>query len=247
MVDKEDQTNKKKNYKGYVGPAYEYDLMGGRQFNLLFNLGLRENATVLDFGCGSLRLGRLLINWLNKNNYYGIDPNKWLIDNAIENEIGKEIIKIKNPKFSYNNDFESNIFNEKFNFIIAQSIFSHTTLPLFKSSLINFKNSLKKDGIICFTLVTSKIHGNENIDKNKDKKWLYPGCCVMDFDEIIKFTNSIGFCTDIKGYHSKQTWFVFGNNKKIIDIIKNNKNNLNDLPLRKNILWDYSKLNFRKI
>ena len=55
-------------------------IMGARQFTLLFNLGARETAKILDFGCGSLRLGRLLINWLNKGNYYGLDPNKWLIE-----------------------------------------------------------------------------------------------------------------------------------------------------------------------
>lgn len=110
-------------YQAYIGPPFEYDIMGARQFTLLFNLGLRETAKVLDFGCGSLRVGRLLINLLNKDNYYGIDPNQWLINDAIKNELGNSIINIKNPNFSYNNNFDSGVFNVKFNFIIAQSIF----------------------------------------------------------------------------------------------------------------------------
>ncbi len=47
-------------YTAYVGPPDQYDFMGGTQFALLFLLGLREHHKVLDFGCGSLRAGRLL-------------------------------------------------------------------------------------------------------------------------------------------------------------------------------------------
>jgi hypothetical protein len=48
-------------YRAYVGPPDRFDFMSATQFSLLFALGLREVHRVLDFGCGSLRLGRLLI------------------------------------------------------------------------------------------------------------------------------------------------------------------------------------------
>jgi hypothetical protein len=51
-------------YTAYVGPPAQYDFMGASQFRLLCTLGLRENHTLLDFGCGSLRAGRLLIPYL---------------------------------------------------------------------------------------------------------------------------------------------------------------------------------------
>jgi hypothetical protein len=51
-------------YMAYVGPASQYDLMAASQFALLTTLGLRDTNKVLDFGCGSLRLGRLLIPYL---------------------------------------------------------------------------------------------------------------------------------------------------------------------------------------
>jgi hypothetical protein len=59
----------KKDYRSYVGPSDEYDIMGATQFNLLTSLGLRENHTLLDFGCGSLRAGRLFITYLTKSRY----------------------------------------------------------------------------------------------------------------------------------------------------------------------------------
>jgi cyclopropane fatty-acyl-phospholipid synthase-like methyltransferase len=53
-----------KHYKAYVGPPTQYDFMGATQFRLLCTLGLREQHKVLDFGCGSLRAGRLLLSYL---------------------------------------------------------------------------------------------------------------------------------------------------------------------------------------
>jgi hypothetical protein len=51
-------------YTAFVGPPDQYDLMGATQFRLLTTLGLRDYHRLLDFGCGSLRVGRLLISYL---------------------------------------------------------------------------------------------------------------------------------------------------------------------------------------
>jgi hypothetical protein len=48
-------------YTAWVGPPDRYDFMGATQFALLFAIGLRGHHKLLDFGCGSLRAGRLLI------------------------------------------------------------------------------------------------------------------------------------------------------------------------------------------
>ena len=236
------------NYQAYIGPAYEYDIMCGRQFTLLFNLGVRETDEVLDFGCGSLRLGRVLINYLNKHKYHGIEPNKWLVNSAIKNEMGQDIINIKKPDFSHNSDFDSKVFNKKFNFIIAQSIFSHCTMALFKRTLLNFVESLKENGLICFTVLIDTMHGgkSKHICQPDDFRWLYPRCSILRYHQVMEFTNSIGFCTDILGYHRSQKWFIFSKNKHIIDIIKDNKKNLTDLPYKFPILWSHSDLEYRK-
>jgi hypothetical protein len=55
-------------YMAYVGPPDQYDLMGASQFGLLVTLGLRDTHRVLDFGCGSLRLGRQLIPYVGCGN-----------------------------------------------------------------------------------------------------------------------------------------------------------------------------------
>ena len=44
-------------YRAYVGPPEDYDLIAAMTFNLLTTLGLRQHHSLLDVGCGSLRIG----------------------------------------------------------------------------------------------------------------------------------------------------------------------------------------------
>jgi len=57
-------------YRAYVGPPEDYDLIAAMTFNLLTTLGLRQHHSLLDIGCGSLRIGRLLIPYLNQGKYF---------------------------------------------------------------------------------------------------------------------------------------------------------------------------------
>jgi len=70
----------RENYKSYVGPLEFYDIVSGLQFVVLYLLGLREHHCLLDIGCGSLRGGKLFIPYLLPNRYFGIEPEKWLIE-----------------------------------------------------------------------------------------------------------------------------------------------------------------------
>ena len=191
-------------YRAYVGPPDRFDFMGATQFSLMFHLGLRDHHKVLDFGCGSLRLGRLLIPYLKKGGYHGIDPNKWLIEDGLTNELGSDAVKIKSPKFKHNTDFNCNVFDEKFDFIVAQSILTHTGLDLFNTFLESAKKSLKPDGMILFTyLPTHDI----NLPMPADG-WHYPGCTRFHINTI----NSIMEETPLFGkklpwYHSVTVWY----------------------------------------
>jgi hypothetical protein len=112
-------------YRSHVGPPQRYDLIGAMQFNLLTFLGLRETHYLLDIGCGSLRAGRLFIPYLLPGRYYGMEPAQWLIDDGIKNELGQDIVRIKQPVFSNDNNFTLTCFGRSFDFLLAQSIFSH--------------------------------------------------------------------------------------------------------------------------
>jgi len=109
-----------------VGNPDWYDIQSANQFNLLTTLGLREDHHLLDIGCGSLRVGRLLMPYLLPGHYYGLELQDWLIKEGIDSEIGQSTIVLKKPTFSYDKDFTLSIFDQKFDFMLAHSIFSHT-------------------------------------------------------------------------------------------------------------------------
>ena len=96
-----------RDYRGYVGGCF--DTIGAHQLEIAIKFGLRQNHTLLDIGCGSLRAGRFFIMYLNVGNYCGIEPNRWLVDEGIKKEIGEGFLNFKKPKFSYNDNFESHL------------------------------------------------------------------------------------------------------------------------------------------
>src|SRR5215212_10341883 len=67
-------------YRAYVGKPEEWDLVAARQVTLLLTAGLRDNHRLVDVGCGSLRAGRMLIPYLEPERYFGIEPNRWLVE-----------------------------------------------------------------------------------------------------------------------------------------------------------------------
>jgi len=157
---------------------------------------------VLDFGCGSLRAGRLFIVYLDAGCYFGIEPNQWLIDEGIQQHIGQDLLAIKKPQFDNNSQCETQVFEQKFNFIVAQSIFSHAGRAQIHTALANFKQSLNDDGLIVVTF----IEGNNEYQGND---WIYPGCVMYRPETIKQFIQQAGlFMQRIPWYHPRQTWYL---------------------------------------
>lgn len=114
-------------YRAHTGEQSLYDMRTALQFNLLTTLGLRDEHYLLDIGCGSLSVGRLLIPYLRPGRYFGIEPLEWLVKKGIDEELGQSAIDIKKPTFLHDDNFTLTAFNRTFDFLIAQSIFSHTS------------------------------------------------------------------------------------------------------------------------
>jgi SAM-dependent methyltransferase len=154
-------------YKTYVGGP-DYDLKGAMQLSLLYSLGLRAEHRLLDIGCGSLRAGRFIIPYLDPGGYTGLEPNTWLIDEAIEKEIGRDVVVIKKPIFVDNGQFDVSGLGE-FDFVLANSIASHTGPTMTKVLLAAVREALTPNGIAAVTFVHSGGPDNEV------EGWIYPG------------------------------------------------------------------------
>lgn len=192
-----------KHYRSFIGPPSKYDLVSAMQFNLLTKHGLRESHKFLDIGCGSLRGGRLFIVYLLENNYYGVEPEKWLVKDGIYFELGKEIVKLKKPKFLHSTSFDFNKFGTEFDFALAQSIFTHASIDQMKTCLLNLSKVAKKN----FKLLASFIEGDENYE---GKDWVYPECVTYRFDFMKQIAEEYGFkCTKTDDAHpNNHTWLL---------------------------------------
>ncbi|MCK9236804.1 MAG: hypothetical protein M0Q29_02555 [Thiopseudomonas sp.] len=196
-----------KHYRSFIGPPAKYDLVSAMQFNLLTKYGLRESHKLLDIGCGSLRGGRLFIIYLLENNYYGVEPEKWLVDDGIHYELRKEIVRLKKPSFSYDSDFNFDSFGVEFDFAIAQSIFTHASAEQIKNCMHNLSKVASKE----FRFLASFIEGDKNYDGDT---WVYPGCVTYTMDFMEKIICEYGFsCKKTEDLHpNNHTWLLIENN-----------------------------------
>ena len=190
-------------YTAYVGPPTEYDFMGATQFALLFALGIRDTDQLLDFGCGSLRAGRLLIPFLQPGKYFGIEPNDWLVEESINRQIGRSIVELKRPKFSNSSAFSADVFGESFDFIVAQSIFSHAGPDVAARILQSFKKTLRRGGLCAVTFI--------HADLDTPMGWHYPESIAFRVELIQRLLADASLKgVSIPWYHPRQTWWVLG-------------------------------------
>lgn len=193
-------------FRAYVARPGRYDLNASNQFSLLTQLGLRDYKYVLDIGCGSLNLGRLLIPFLLPARYFGIEPNRWLVEKGVEHNLGNEIIGLKKPSFQYVSDFSFYNFNQEFDFLIAHSIFSHAPPSQIEQCLMEARKVMNEESI--FVASFSK---GENSFKDY---WIYPGLWTYEFDYMKSIISKCGlYCKELKWNHAGvQTWIAITKN-----------------------------------
>ncbi len=172
-------------YRAFVGVPQFYDLAGAYQFNLLTFLGLRETHNVLDIGCGSLRAGRLLITYLLPGRYYGIEPEEWLVNEGIQHEIGRDLVDLKQPRFSYDQNFNFGVFGIKFDYLLAFSILSHASQTQIRRCFREAKQVMHQSSIFACTY----HRGDTNYN---GEEWVYPGVASYKTEFFIKMVTDEG-------------------------------------------------------
>jgi SAM-dependent methyltransferase len=191
-------------YRAYVGPPEDYDLVAAMTFNLLTTVGLRQHHSLLDVGCGSLRIGRLLIPYLNRGKYFGIEPNQWLVEEGVKKEIGEAILEIKRPTFFFS-DSPATLAQMKvsFDFALAQSVFSHCGLDLISRWLSGISQSLSRSGALLATFLPSE-------EDSPRTGWVYPECVSYRPATLKRIAAEANLRFEILDWkHPRQTWALF--------------------------------------
>jgi tetratricopeptide (TPR) repeat protein len=164
-------------YRAYVGPPFNYDINSALQFQFLLDLGLREYHRFLEVGCGSLRLGRLLLMYLMPNRYFGLEPNVKILNTGIVENLGaplssNQLVKLKRPQFEYNSDFDFRFVGDSVDYIIAQSIASHTGVAETHRLLSNIGSIMHEGSIALVTYIRCGVEEKNN----REDGWFYPDC-----------------------------------------------------------------------
>lgn len=139
--------------KGSVGPAELFEEVGEWQFQLLKESGLSPSDQLLDIGCGVLRGGIHFIEYLEEENYYGMDVSKDTITKGRE-LLDKRGLEHKNPVLIHNNDLmfeEESLQDQTFEFILAQSVFTHLPRSDIKECVENIHKLLSDSGVFYAT------------------------------------------------------------------------------------------------
>lgn len=208
-----------RHYRAWVGSADVYDIMSATQFNLLTYLGLREHHYLLDIGCGSLRAGRLFIPYLLEGRYYGIEPERWLVEEGIKNHLGEDVVRIKQPSFSHDGNFTLTTFGREFDFLVAQSIFSHASQAQIRRCLSEAKNAMKPTAMFAANFA-------EGPDNYTGSEWMYPGLVTYTLEHLAGLAEEQGLiCRHIEWPRvNRLTWVVIAHPE-----YANNLPNVNDV------------------
>lgn len=129
--------------------------LGKIYMNILISLGITRDDKVLDFGCGCGRVGVELLQYLNKDRYFGVDADLEGLDVFLNYEIPNVHIDHTSFFIAHDSTLDFEIFGEKFDYIIDLFASAH----LQKNDLLRFaqacKVNLKKGGKL---VVTPRSH-----------------------------------------------------------------------------------------
>ena len=130
-------------WRSKIGGLWEQ--LGNLQFEYLINNGLRPHHFLLDIGCGSLRGGIHFIKYLEKGHYFGIDKDIEVLEGG-RIEIAENSLQNKEPILKFDESFDFTSLDQKFEYILAQSVFTHITLDTIKKCIQNVNKVLIKEG-----------------------------------------------------------------------------------------------------
>jgi hypothetical protein len=158
-----------------------FNITGEIEKKFLISQGLLPHHKFVDYGCGSLRLGKVLIPYLDKSNYIGIDMTDAFYSEG-KKHINNDILKLKQPVLSVIN--KNSLYEIKklgIDYLMSAAVLYHIPYNELGDYFSNILSILKPTGkaFIDFT-------DGEKIKKNAWANWIYPSTVLQS---IIKEKN----------------------------------------------------------
>jgi SAM-dependent methyltransferase len=128
------------------GQSLHFAEVARDMFMLLIDCGLMPHHKVCDIGCGVLRLGFFLTRFLDDGCYFGTEVRPETVEIGRRHLLGPHLAEKASVKFDGNYDLS--IFGEKFDFVIARSIWSHTPKVDILRLLDSFAQNSTSGGVL---------------------------------------------------------------------------------------------------
>jgi hypothetical protein len=154
---------------GFLGvPRETFAEAGREQLIALLAEGLRPESKVLEFGSGCLRIACWLVRFLDLGGYHGIEPARQRVNYGLHYLFTPEELHIKRPRFDYNPVFNSSVFDTKFDFFLARSIWTHASKPQIEATL----DSFLRDAAPRATFLASYLPAQRPDDDYQGTQWV---------------------------------------------------------------------------
>jgi len=144
-----------------VGPIHLWKMKRDFQIRFLKSVGMAPEHYVLDFGCGVLRGGLPIIEYLNDGHYYGVESRKAALDQGIQ-ALGEAGLESKVPNLIVMDDLATAMLDRKFDFIWAFSVLIHMEDRILDACLGFVSRHLEGNG---------RMYANVNIGNEKEGRW----------------------------------------------------------------------------
>lgn len=142
------------------GRPDRFEEHGRLMFMALLRRGLLPSSEVIDVGCGALRAGYWLIHFLEPGRYHGIEPARHRLTTAREAILEPGLEEVKRPTFDDNTDWDLGVFGVAPDFVLARSIWSHTTAEEVQALLDAFVAVAADDGLLLVSYVPRRQEGS---------------------------------------------------------------------------------------
>lgn len=148
-----------KNRHDWAGPGY-HQMKKEFQISFLKSHGLLPENTLLDFGCGTLRGGIPIIDYLRPGNYCGVDVRPRVLVEA-RKELANNCLVQKGPEILLLKEAHKHL-TMTFDVIWAFQVFQHLSLAKLEEALEFAAKHLNPDGI---------LYGTAPIGAYQDGEW----------------------------------------------------------------------------
>lgn len=184
------------NQKVRAGEAYQRGLgIGKAQIEFLERQGLSPSDSLLDIGCGDLRGGRYMIEYLDKGSYTGIDISEEAIKEGWKNLQNWGLAE-KNATLLVNNDLRFSEFDKyEFDWVFANSVLTHLSQDLIAELLRNLGRILSEDGKACLS-----YHHSDEQEVNMTKFISTSNLYKYPFEDLEELANEFGFEATMDAY-----------------------------------------------